>query len=74
MDLSGVSEGEGGVADASHRGADKRVPAKPGRRGWIASRRSTRKAIEDELRCGRREAPARAKAAIRATVVSHPGW
>jgi IS5 family transposase len=60
-------------ADASHRGDDKRVPPKPGRRGWITARRSTRKAIEDEPRCGRMEAPARAKAAIRATV-EHPGW
>lgn len=61
-------------AEATHRGDDKRVPPKPGRRGWIAARRSTRKAIEYEPRCGRMEAPERAKAAIRATVVAHPGW
>lgn len=58
-------------ADAGYLGADKRVPAKPGRRWWIAARRSTIKAIEDEPLRGLREALEHAKASIRAAV-EHP--
>ena len=58
-------------ADAGYLGADKRVPAKPGRRWWIAARRSTIKATEDEPLRALRLALERAKASIRAAV-EHP--
>ncbi len=55
-------------ADVGHLGADKRVPAKPGRRWWIAARRSTIKAIEDVSLWALREAREHAKASSRAAV------
>lgn len=57
--------------DAGYIGADKRVPAKRGRRWWIAAKRSTIKAIEDEQLRGIMEELEHAKASIRAAV-EHP--
>jgi IS5 family transposase len=58
-------------ADAGYIGAEKRVPTKRGRRWWIAAKRSTIKAIEDEKLRGIMEELEQAKASIRAAV-EHP--
>jgi IS5 family transposase len=58
-------------ADAGYIGAEKRVPAKRGRRWWIAARRSTIKAITDATLRGIMDELEHAKASIRAKV-EHP--
>jgi IS5 family transposase len=58
-------------ADAGYIGAEKRVPAKRGRRWWIAAKRSTIKAIADEKLRAIMEELEHTKASIRAAV-KHP--
>ncbi len=57
--------------DAGHIGAEKHAPAKRGRKGHIAAKRSKVKAIEDETLRGLTEQIEYLKASVRAAV-EHP--